>query len=83
MTFTLEANPNILNNDIMCRLLDLVSSHDSAMSSIWQPVVLPAADAQQRRDILADFSTGKANMLIVVAGSGQCGQIPFCSLVVR
>ncbi|DBB17253.1 TPA: hypothetical protein ACH3X3_014305 [Trebouxia sp. C0006] len=65
------------------RLLDLVSSHESAMSSVWQPVVLPAADSQQRRDVLAGFSTGKTNMLIAVAGSGQCGQIPPCSLVVR
>lgn len=83
VTFTLQAIPNILNSDIMCRLLDLVSSHESAMSSVWQPVVLPAADSQQRRDVLADFSTGKTNMLIAVAGSEQCGQIVPCSLVVR
>ena len=53
------------------------------MSLVWQPVVLPAADAQQQRDVLADFSTGKTNMLIAVAGSGQCSQIAPCSLVVR
>lgn len=83
VTITLQAIINILTFDIMCRLLDLVSSHESAMSSVWQPVVLPAADSQQRRDVLAGFSTGKTNMLIAVAGSGQCGQIPPCSLAVR
>ncbi|KAL0039591.1 hypothetical protein WJX77_002835 [Trebouxia sp. C0004] len=65
------------------RLLDLVSSDESAMSSVWQPVVLPAADSQQRRGVLADFGTGKTNMLIAVAGSEQYGQIAPCSLVVR
>ncbi len=83
VAFTLQAIPNILTSDIMCRLLDLVSSHESATSSSWQPVILPAADSQQRHDIMTDFSTGKTNMLIAVAGSGQCGQIAPCSLVVR
>ena len=82
-TFTLQAIPNILISDITCRLLDLVSSHESEMSSVWQPVVLPAADSQQRRGVLADFSTGKANMVIAVAGSEQYGQIAPCTLVVR
>jgi len=83
VTFTLQAILNILTSDVMCRLLDLVSSHESAVSSVWQPVVLPVADSQQRRDVSTDFSTGKTNMLIAVAGSAQCGQLAPCSLVVR
>ena len=83
VTCTLQAIPNVLTSDIMCRLLDLLSSHESGMSSLWQPVVLPATDSQQRRDILADFNAGKTNMLIAVAGSQQCDQIAPCSLIVR
>ena len=68
---------------LICRLVDFIINAESAVSTAWQPVVLPVGGSQHCRDVLEDFTAGKKNMLIVVAGSSCHSDVPPCSLVIR